>query len=884
MKIDFYKNNDFYPIVILVKNAAYDLQKIKQHYVDPLIERGINLDEILLVSLPYIDDKAPIKLIKETLIELMPTLETLKVQYIYCTDPNYFKVLTGKKKAASYYGYVLSSQFQKENFISIPTILGINYKSIIFNDDNQEKLTFTLDTLINHIKGIKPNFEQNFLKNPEYPKKISDIKKALNFLLNTPFLAVDVETASLKHYDAFLGTICFSSSQTQGVAFAVDYVPNLGNKKIQDRYGILKINREVRSLLKEFFINYKGQLRFHNAPYDLKILIYTLWMEDLLDTKNLLKGLHVLTQNFHDTKVLAYLARNSTSHVDLSLKSLAHLYAGNYAQDDIKNILKIPLPQLLEYNLIDGCCTNYVFDNTYDIIVDAKQLELYHNLMLPNQKVITQAELTGMPLNAKRIQEVKQILNNEIEQCDDIILMSDFIADTTNIVISNKQTKDFKDRKAKAKNPDKILVKPLSFWDDYLFNPKSNNHLQVLLYEVMNLPIIVKTAKGQPSTSDDTITKLINHTTNADHKIILKSLQNRAKAQTILSTFISAFEQAISIDNNNIVWLYGSFNLGGTVSGRLSSSDPNLQNIPSGSLYGELIKSCFTPPQNWLMVGADSNSLEDMISALTTKDPNKLKVYTEGYDGHCLRAYAYFKELMPDIDDSVESINSIKSKYKQLRQDSKTVTFALTYGGTFRTLMTNCGFDEPTAKAIEASYHELYCVSDQWVQSRLDQAAIDGYITVAFGLRIKTPLLAKSIRNHKSTPNEAKAEARTAGNALGQSWCLLNNRALNEFMQRVWASEYALSIKPIAMIHDALYFIIEEQAELVKWVNDNLIECMQWQEHQDIAHNTVKLGAELDVFYQHWGQPITLPNQASIEDIKQICLEASEKYKYDIRH
>jgi DNA polymerase I-like protein with 3'-5' exonuclease and polymerase domains len=89
--------------------------------------------------------------------------------------------------------------------------------------------------------------------------------------------------------------------------------------------------------------------------------------------------------------------------------------------------------------------------------------------------------------------------------------------------------------------------------------------------------------------------------------------------------------------------------LGGTLSGRLSSSNPNLQNLPANSKWAKLIKSCFQAPPGWLFCGLDFASLEDKISGLTTKDPNKLKVYTDGYDGHSLRAFAYFNDQMPDI-------------------------------------------------------------------------------------------------------------------------------------------------------------------------------------------------------------------------------------------
>ena len=140
----------------------------------------------------------------------------------------------------------------------------------------------------------------------------------------------------------------------------------------------------------------------------------------------------------------------------------------------------------------------------------------------------------------------------------------------------------------------------------------------------MGLPIIDTTDKGSPATGAETIEKLINHTNEPLYKEILEALITYGGVTKILSTFIPAFENAISKDDSDIVWLHGSFNLGGTVSGRLSSSDPNMQNIPANSQYGKLIKECFVSTPQWLFGGADFNSLEDYISALTTKDPNKL--------------------------------------------------------------------------------------------------------------------------------------------------------------------------------------------------------------------------------------------------------------------
>ena len=307
-----------------------------------------------------------------------------------------------------------------------------------------------------------------------------------------------------------------------------------------------------------------------------------------------------------------------------------------------------------------------------------------------------------------------------------------------------------------------------------------------------------------------------------------------------------------------------------------------MQNLPAGSEYGKLIKSCFQAPKGWLIVGADFASLEDRINALLTKDVNKLRVYTAGFDGHALRAAAYFKEeleaegIFIDMSDPA-SVNQLKKNDHPLRQESKAPTFAMTFSGTWRTMANNLGWSEEKAKAVEANYKNLYQMSIQWVADKLAQASKDGYVEVAFGLRVRTPLLKQTLRGHRSTPFQAEAEGRTAGNAVsGQSYGLLNNRAANEFMQKVWASKYRYDVKPIALIHDAAYALVKDDAEVVHWVNQELIKSMQWQELPEIKHDQVKLGAELDVFWPSWKDAVTLPNNASIEEIRKICTQHSQ--------
>jgi DNA polymerase-1 len=871
-----FAQSDTYPIALLIKNTAFNQHEIQNAYVEPLLKKGLDLGDIVALDLKYnASNKAPVKLIKEYLEELLPALDSIGVQTIYCADANYFKQLTKEKKAEPHLGYVLKCGI--EGYEHMDVVLGVNHKSLLYDPGNEPKLVMSVETLANKVIGNYKAPGQNIIHYEHYPQSDSAIQTAINGLHIYDELTCDIETFSLLFNEAGVGTVAFAWDQHSGISFAVDYV-ELPERNEDGHYGHQVNNRDVKRMLREFFETYRGTIIWHNCPFDTKVFIYELWMNDLLDTAGLLQGLHTLHQRIHDTKIIAYLATNTTAGNRLGLKELAHEFAGNYAEDEIKDIRKIPLAQLLHYNLVDGLCTWFVYNKYYPIMVADQQEEIYHDLMMPSQKVITQTELTGMPLDPAAVADARLQLEVILDTHSQTLVSKRIIKKLEDRLTTEAWEKDYRDRWDKAKKPENINPKDKATFPRVTFNPNSNPQLQKLLYEEMDLPVIDKTDSKQPATGGDTLEKLQHHTKNQDYLDIIEALNGYSKAAKIMSSFIPAFERAID-KGDGVVYLHGSFNLGGTKSGRLSSSDPNLQNIPAGSTYGTLIKGCFKAPDGYLFVGADFNSLEDYISALTTKDPNKLGVYLDGYDGHCLRAYSYFPERLPGIINTVDSINSIKTHFPKIRQLSKTPTFALTYSGTYITLMKNLGFDKATAKKIEKAYHELYQVSDQWVKTKLDQASNDGYITAAFGLRLRTPLLAKTYRGKSSTPYEAEAEGRTAGNALGQSYGLLNNRALNEFMTRVWGSRYKYDIKPIAMIHDSIYLLIKDDIDVVDWVNQTLINAMQWQELPELKHDKVKLGAELDIHYQNWSQPVTIPNNASLSVIRDHCKKGKQKYE-----
>lgn len=855
-----FKEKEEYSIVFLVPSIQRD--SFEKEY----ISLGLNKEDILILDLYYdkTKKKTPVADMKQYLNEeILPTIHNFKCKYAVVTDAEYFKVLSKKVKADPNIGYVLDSPFGSFKVLYIP-----NTQSIFFNPEPiKKKIKLGIEALKAHINGTYKEPGESIIYTEYYPESLEEIKSCLQQLIdkNIP-LTCDIETFSLKHYDAGIASITLCWNKHEGIAFAVD------NHETKER------NEPVRELLRYFFEHFNNTLIYHNIAFDVYVLIYQLYMKNLLDTEGLLNGIDILLKNWEDTKLITYLATNSCARNELGLKAQAQEFAGNYAQDEIGDVTKIPLDQLLRYNLVDGLSTWYVYEKYYQKMIDDQQEDIYRNLFKPATVDIIQMQLTGLPMDMDKVQRTKEELLKDRNEALDKILNSEAVKSLTYqmkeewVALKNATLKKKKVTLADAKES---------------FNPNSTPQMQRLLYQELGLPVINLTESKQPAVDTDTLKDLINHTDNEDYKILLQALIDYSAVEKILSSFIPAFEKAQNgLDGR--YYLFGNFNLGGTVSGRLSSSKPNLQQIPAtGTKYAKPIKKCFSAPEGWIFCGLDFNALEDHISALTTKDKNKLAVYIHGYDGHCLRAYSYWGDKMPDIqeelkkaqseDEKVNIINSIKGRYKTLRQASKTPTFALTYQGTYRTLMSKCGFSEEEAKHIEKQYHDLYKESDEWVAKQINQASHDGYVTAAFGLRVRTPLLKQTIRKTRKTPYEAEAEGRTAGNALGQSWCLLNNRAGIEFNKAVRNSPYRLLIKPCAQIHDAQYFLVKDDPEVILWANNHLVHAVQWQDDPAIWHDQVKLGGEFSMFYPDWAHELSIPNDCTEEQLYQLTSKYLEE-------
>jgi DNA polymerase-1 len=475
------KLNARYKLALLIKESALREKELRINYIEPLKARGFKEEDIIAIGLPYNEqNKAPTSLIKEFIGRLEPVCSKYSIRNLLVADAPYFKVIAKVRKTDNQFGYALPSVLA-----GVQSFLTINYQQLFYQPQLKSRLEMGLDAVARAINGQSGMFQQDLLQNCSFPETKQDIETALNDLLDKPALTCDIETLGLELSKSRLLSIAFAESEYRGVAFLSNSFSQL---------------TATPDLLKEFFEQYKGKFIYHNATFDIGRLVHQLFMRDIWNYKGMLEGLHIMFRDMEDTKILAYLATNSTTRNNLQLKHQAFEFIGNYALD-MKDPSKIARDKLKRYNMSDALATWYVYNKYYGQ-VQQEQKQVYENLFKPALKVITQMELVGMPLNYREVLDV----NTELSQ----ISTSHLEAILAHPAIKHFEARERVEQALLATSKLKKTVKTAADYADLQFNPRSHKQLQKLLYDQLELPITQYTDKGQPSTSGKTINGLIN--------------------------------------------------------------------------------------------------------------------------------------------------------------------------------------------------------------------------------------------------------------------------------------------------------------------------------------------------------------------------------------
>jgi DNA polymerase I len=463
-------------IAILVKETSFNSEEIKTHYIDPL---GANPAGFIAISLWYDDnDKCPAALAKDYLQTLLHSLQQLQIKTIIVTDAAYFKFITESKIAASaMIGYHTISKIAGYDSV-FDVWYAPNFHAAQYNPKTSSDLAEALKCLKQHLTGNHVQPGTGIVHSARYTYSPLDIEDALSRLLVYPELTVDIETKGLEFWNCGIATIAFAWDKHNFISIAVD------------RGGYTLV---VKPLLKKFFEKYQGTLLYHNAGFDCKVLTYELWMNNLQDVKGMIDGIQTLTRDFEDTKLITYLATNNAVENVLKLKVLSAPYMGNYAQEDIEDTTKIPLPQLLDYNGKDCLATWYIHETYYPKMVADDQETLYKELFKPSVITLLQTELVGMPILPDKV----AIAKNKLSDLHDAY---------TGYLDKSKLIQEFQlDAQAKACNEFTSKAKKKVFTIDdprvqrLKFNPNSDQQVGNLLYNYLGLPILDYTDTKQPS-------------------------------------------------------------------------------------------------------------------------------------------------------------------------------------------------------------------------------------------------------------------------------------------------------------------------------------------------------------------------------------------------
>lgn len=340
------------------------------------------------------------------------------------------------------------------------------------------------------------------------------------------------------------------------------------------------------------------------------------------------------------------------------------------------------------------------------------------------------------------------------------------------------------------------------------FNLNSPKQLQEILFGKLNLPILYKTPKGQPSTAESALQELA-----FNYRLPAIILEHRS-LNKLVTTYIDALPKSVNPSTSRV---HTCYNQAVAATGRLSSSEPNLQNIPIRTEEGRLIRKAFISPPGSFIVAADYSQIELRIMAHLSEDENLVRSFIQGLDIHAATASEIFQVPLDEVSS-------------EQRRRSKAINFGLIYGMSAFGLARQLGIEGKEAQQYMNLYFERYPGVLRYMERTRSQAHEQGYVETLFGRRLYLPEI--------NVPNLArrKAAERMAINAPMQGTAAdIIKKAMLAIAE--WQSSLEQNdVTMIMQVHDELIFQVHQ--DKVDLAMDNIKTLME---------NTVQLSIPLQV-------------------------------------
>ena len=328
------------------------------------------------------------------------------------------------------------------------------------------------------------------------------------------------------------------------------------------------------------------------------------------------------------------------------------------------------------------------------------------------------------------------------------------------------------------------------------FNLSSPKQLQTILFEELKIPVLKKTPKGAPSTAEEVLQELA-----LDYPLPKVILENRGLSK-LKSTYTDKLPLLVDPKTNRV---HTSYHQAVTATGRLSSTDPNLQNIPIRSEEGRKIRLAFIAPKDHKIVAIDYSQIELRIMAHLSDDPGLVKAFSEGKDVHKATAAEIFAVPLDEVTSDQ-------------RRSAKAVNFGLIYGMSAFGLAKQLNVSRHTAQEYMDKYFERYPNVSQYMEDTRQQATDTGYVETLFGRRLYLPDIKSKNGMRKKAAERAAINAPMQGTAADiikkamlsvDAWILEQNDP---------------RIKMTMQVHDELVFEIHQ--DIVESTTQTLVEIM----------------------------------------------------------
>lgn len=494
-----------------------------------------------------------------------------------------------------------------------------------------------------------------------------------------------LETSSVICVDTETTSLDAIRAKIVGIALAIDpahpaYIP-LAHDEPTPQLPIDTVLKALKPLLENPNIQKIGQ----NLKYDY----------------NVFKNHGVTLQGIaYDTMLESYLLNSSAGRHDMDSLALKYLGYKTIHFEDIAGVgLKqlrfnqIPIHQAAPYAAEDAEITLKLHHTLFPMM-DEKLRRVFHDIEMPLLPVLAEMERHGVLIDINTLQNHGERLKSRLQSLEEEALQ-----------LAGKS-----------------------------FNLNSPKQLQEIFYEEQRFPVLAKTPKGQPSTAESVLQELA-----FDYRLPEVILEYR-RLSKLVSTYIDALPKRVNPHTHRV---HTSYNQAVAATGRLSSSEPNLQNIPIRSEEGRLIRTAFIAPKDHVLLAADYSQIELRIMAHLSQDSNLQRAFANGWDIHTATASEIFS--VPQNDVSLEQ-----------RRRAKAVNFGLIYGMSSFGLAKQLRVERQEAQHYIDRYFHRYPGVLEYMETTRQLAHKQGYVETLFGRRLYLPEInAKNIMRQRAAERMA---------------------------------------------------------------------------------------------------------------------------------